>query len=162
MQCVLLGHITLKPFYILLQWDRSCGSTLLSHSVTAHHWHRANQSQNWPCNARRLAGQPQSTNVSVPGMTGLGKAGINPCGPQSQGSCLATRLLRGLRFVCCLLNVLATCECISGTVLLTQFYALPHWDRSCRSNFPSHPVTVYWHGANQSQHWPYNARCLAG
>ena len=32
------------------------------------------------------------------------------------------------------------------------------WDRSCGSNFPSHPVTVYWHRADQSQHWPYNAR----
>ena len=25
-----------------------------------------------------------------------------------------------------------------------------------------HPVTVYWHQANQSQHWPYTARRLAG
>ena len=54
-----------------------------------------------------------------------------------------------------LLNVPATCECISGTDLLRQFYVLPHWDRSCRSNFPSHPVTVYWHRADQSQCWPY-------
>ena len=45
--------------------------------------------------------------------------------------------------VCWLLNVPATCECISGTDLLRQFYVLPHSDRSCRSNFPSHPVTVY-------------------
>ena len=37
-----------------------------------------------------------------------------------------------------------------------------HTDKSCRPNFPSHPVIVYWHWANQSQHWPYNARCLAG
>ena len=30
-------------------------------------------------------------------------------------------------FVCCgLLNVPATCECISGTDLLGQFYVLPH------------------------------------
>ena len=29
-------------------------------------------------------------------------------------------------FVCCLLNVPATCECISGTDLLRQFYVLPH------------------------------------
>ena len=65
-------------------------------------------------------------------------------------------------FVCWLLNVPATCECISGTDLLRQFYVLPHWDRSCRSNFPSHPVTVYWHRADQSQRWPYNARRLAG
>ena len=42
-----------------------------------------------------------------------------------------------------LLNVPATCECISGTDLLRQFYVLLHLDRSCRSNFPSHKVTVY-------------------
>ena len=65
-------------------------------------------------------------------------------------------------FVGWLLNVPATCQCISGTDLLRQSYVLPHWDRSCRSNFPSHPVTVYWHGADQSQRWPYNARRLAG
>ena len=35
---------------------------------------------------------------------------------------------------------------------------MPHWDRGCRSNFLSHPVTVYWHWANQSLHWPYNTR----
>ena len=64
--------------------------------------------------------------------------------------------------VCWLLNVPATCWCISGTDLLKQFYVLPHWDGSCRSNFPSHPVTIYWLWANQSQHWPYNTRCLAG
>ena len=64
--------------------------------------------------------------------------------------------------VCWLLNVPATCYCISGTDLLRQFYVLPHWDRSCRPNFPSHPVTVYWHRANQSQHWSYNTRRLAG
>ena len=61
-----------------------------------------------------------------------------------------------------LLNVPATCKCISGTDLLRQFYVLPHWDGSCRSNFPSHPVTVYWHRANQLKHWPYNSRRLAG
>ena len=37
---------------------------------------------------------------------------------------------------------------------------LPHWDRSCRSNFLPHPVTVYWHRADQSQRWPYNSRRL--
>ena len=65
-------------------------------------------------------------------------------------------------FVVWLLNVPATCECISGTDLHRQFYVLPHWDRSCRSNFPSHLVTVYWHRADQSQCWPYNAMRLAG
>ena len=59
-------------------------------------------------------------------------------------------------------NVPATYKCISGTDLLRQFYRLPHWDRSCRSNFPSHPVTVYWQRANQSQDWPYNIRRLVG
>ena len=65
-------------------------------------------------------------------------------------------------FVCWLLNAPATCECTSGTDLLWQFYLLPHWDRSCSPNCPSHQVTVYWHRADQSQRWPYNARRLAG
>ena len=65
-------------------------------------------------------------------------------------------------FVCRLLNVPASSKCIARTDLLKQFYVLPHWDRSYRSNSPSHPVTVYWHRADQSQHWPDNARRLAG
>ena len=32
----------------------------------------------------------------------------------------------GSLFVGWLLNIPATCECISGTDLLTQFYVLPH------------------------------------
>ena len=68
----------------------------------------------------------------------------------------------GVVAVGCLLNVPATGECISGTDLLRQFYVLPHSDRSCRSNVLPHPVTVYWHRADQSQRWPYNARRLAG
>ena len=63
--------------------------------------------------------------------------------------------------VCWLLIVPATCKCISGMDLLTQFYMLPHWDRSCKPNVPSHPVTEYWHQADQSQHWSYNTRHLA-
>ena len=46
-------------------------------------------------------------------------------------------------FVCWLLNVPATGQCISGTDLLRQFDVLPHRDRSCRSNVLPHPVTVY-------------------
>ena len=69
---------------------------------------------------------------------------------------------RDCLFVGWLLNIPATCECISGTDLLRQFYVLPHWDTSCRSNFLPHPVTVYWHRADQSQRWPYNAGRLAG
>ena len=46
--------------------------------------------------------------------------------------------------------------------LLRQLYVLPCWDRSCRWNFLPHPLTVYWHLANQFQCWPYYARRLAG
>ena len=60
------------------------------------------------------------------------------------------------------LNVPATHLCISGTDLLRQVHMLPHWDRSCGSNFLPHPVAVYRHQANQSQLWPLNYRHLAG
>ena len=33
-------------------------------------------------------------------------------------------------------------------------YAPLRWDRSCRSNTLSHPVTVNWHRDNQPYHWP--------
>ena len=52
--------------------------------------------------------------------------------------------------------------CLLVGCFTSQQHASIYWDRSCRSNFPSAPVTVYWHWANQSQHWPCNARCLAG
>ena len=68
----------------------------------------------------------------------------------------------GVLFVCWLLNIPATCWYISGMDLHRQFYMLPHWGRSCRSNFLPHPVTGYWHRVDQSQRWPYNARRLAG
>ena len=68
---------------------------------------------------------------------------------------------RGL-FVGWLLNVSATCQCISGTDLLWQIYALPHWDRSCRSNSPTDtgptsPSTDHiTPGAWQDGHWTAN------
>ena len=65
-------------------------------------------------------------------------------------ACLCNRWLF-LLFVDCLLNIPATCYCISGTDLLGHLDMLPHWDRNCRSNFLPHPVTVYWHWANQSR-----------
>ena len=34
--------------------------------------------------------------------------------------------------------------------------------KKSRSNFLSYQVTIYWHQANQSQHWTCNARCLTG
>ena len=49
-----------------------------------------------------------------------------------------------------------------GRGMLRQFYVLLHRDRSCRSNFLPHLVTVYWHRADQSQCWPYSARRIAG
>ena len=62
------------------------------------------------------------------------------------------RVIRWLR------DILVACKYISEIDLLRQLHVLPHWDRSCRSKFLSHPVTVYWHRANQSQHWSCNAR----
>ena len=50
---------------------------------------------------------------------------------------------RRKKFVCWLLNVPATCKCISGTDLNRHFYVLPNRDRNCRSNGLPHPVTVY-------------------
>ena len=79
----------------------------------------------------------------------------------SKQSCSYIQLSSNL-FVCWSFNVPATCKCISGTDLLRQVYVLPHRDRSCRPNFPSHPITIYWYRADQSQHWPYIARRLAG
>ena len=45
-----------------------------------------------------------------------------------------------------------------GRICTDKFTWCHTWDRSCRSNFPSHPVTVYWHRADQSQCWPINAQ----
>ena len=75
---------------------------------------------------------------------------------------LFMKWLRGNRlFVGWLLNVPIICQCILGTDQLRQFYVLPHlhWDRSCRPNFLSHPVTVYWHWANQSQRSSQTTGC---
>ena len=74
-------------------------------------------------------------------------------------SCLNGTILRRCKLwsgglVGWLFIVPATCYCVSGKDLLRQFYVLPHWDRSCRSNFLPHPVTVYWHRADRSQCWP--------
>ena len=52
-------------------------------------------------------------------------------------------------------------DCTMVGARLRQVYVLPHWDRSGRSNLLSHPVTEYWHWADQSQPWLYNSRGLA-
>ena len=51
------------------------------------------------------------------------------------------RMVRACLFVCCLTSQQ---NASVSQDLLRQFYVLPH----CRSNFPSHPVTVCWHRAN--------------
>ena len=75
-----------------------------------------------------------------------------------------TALCRLVWFIlfCWLLIIPATCQCSSRLDLIKQLYMLPHWDRSCRSNFLLHPVPVFWHRAKHSQHWPCNTRRLAG
>ena len=55
---------------------------------------------------------------------------------------------------CWLLTVPETYNSILVTNLLKHLYMLPHWDRSCRSNFLSHHVTACQHQANQPQCWP--------
>ena len=55
-----------------------------------------------------------------------------------------------------------TTGCISGTDLLRQLRMPSYWDRSRRSNFLPHPVTISWHLANQFQRWLFNARRLVG
>ena len=74
-------------------------------------------------------------------------------------------MLHQAGLVCLLVGCLTSQQQASvsqGRICSDNFYVLPHWDRSCRSNVLPHPVTVYWHQANQSQCWPYNARRLAG
>ena len=44
-----------RQFYVLPHWDRRCRSNVQPHPVTVY-WHRSDQSQRWPYNARRLAG----------------------------------------------------------------------------------------------------------
>ena len=112
-------------------------------SITQDNWQDGHWSTSFTCSLTRPDKRPTE------------KAGFEPRSATLEVDTLP-------RFVCWLLNVPATGECISGTDLLRQLYVLPHWDRSCRSNVLSHPVTVYWHRADQSQCWLYNARRLAG
>ena len=66
------------------------------------------------------------------------------------------------RLHCCVHSVVFGCltsqqhACVSQGCICTDNFTC------CRSNSLPHPVTVYWHWADQSQHWPYNGRQLAG
>ena len=71
-------------------------------------------------------------------------------------------MLRKWTLVCLLVGCLTSQQQASVSQGRICSDLLPHWDRSCRSNVLPHPVTVYWHRADQSQCWPYNARRLAG
>ena len=81
--------------------------------------------------------------------------------------CSKTKLFRSAVQVMAQVSLFVGCltsqqhPSVSQGRICTEFCVLPHWYRICRSNFPSHPVTVYWHRADQSQRWPYNARRLA-
>ena len=44
--------------------------------------------------------------------------------------------------VCWLFLIPAPCQCISRTDLLRKSYVLPHWGRSCRPDFLSHPQST--------------------
>ena len=76
-----------------------------------------------------------------------------------------TKLVQHTEFVCWLAGCLTSqlqASVSQGRICSDNFTCCPHWDTSCRSNVLPHPVTVYWHRADQSQRWPYNARRLAG
>ena len=78
--------------------------------------------------------------------------------PCTSTACISAMVANRALFVACLLNVPATCKCISETDLLGQFCLLSHWEKSCRSNLLSHPVTVNWHRASHSWYWPLNVK----
>ena len=83
-----------------------------------------------PCfGGRDAPDRPCQTVIIITPCTGAMRSNVGHC-PASESE------------VCWLLNVPATCECISGTDLLRQFYVLPHSDTSCTSNFLPHPVTL--------------------
>ena len=62
--------------------------------------------------------------------------------------------------VCWLFNVPATC--VSQGRICSDNFRCCHTDIRVADQVFHHPVTVYWHRANQSQHWPCNTRRVAG
>ena len=62
---------------------------------------------------------------------------------------------------CRLIHFPATCWSISETDLPRQLQVLSFWNRSWRSNLLFNPIPVNRHQSNQSQYWPYTAKCLA-
>ena len=82
-------------------------------------------------------GQVAGNTINRPHCGMLGTESQAQWRPRRQGSPFKVKNWYREDVVCWLRNIPATCECISGTDLLRQFYVLPHWDRSYRPNFPS-------------------------
>ena len=88
-----------------------------------------------PITANTWQGSHWTVSLEVTGMAQSGKKSqrlkseSNPGSAALEADALTTRLTRrcdAVCFVCWSLNVPSTCECISGTDLLRQFYVLPH------------------------------------
>ena len=66
-------------------------------------------------------------NTGIEDIMGTHRLGqMNENGERFADLCALNQLVIVCLFVCWLLNVPATCECISGTDLHRQFYVLPH------------------------------------
>ena len=92
---------------------------------------------------------------------GSGLNGVNQCTVKGVVWMVWTKGQRRRMFVGCLTSQ-QQASVSQGRICSDNFTCCHTWDRSCRSNVLPHPVTVYWHRANQSQCWPYNGRRLAG
>ena len=133
---------------VLPHWDRSCRSEWLSHPVTAY-WQHASS----PSTEHTLPGARQG-NPGVPVVMHM------------------IRLDRGKRGVILVCAALQAAPLLVGwfACLTSQQHASVSPGRICtilraatlKSNFLPHPVPVYWHRADQSRRWSYNARRLAG
>ena len=97
--------------------------------------------------------------VDWPLMSGKAAAAVNAL-PLASCQRWTVKATVGL-FACWLLNVPAHSSVSQGRICSDNF-TYCHTEIEVAS--PSHPVTVYWHRANQSQRWPYNLTlpCLAG
>ena len=153
----------LRQFYALPHPDTVCRSGWLYHPVTVY-WHRANQSdgsaQTVPCAATptyslqiRLAISPSDSVLT-------------------QGQ--PVRWICSDSFMRCHTHIqfadqagyITQWQCTdtgptSQMDLLRQFHALPHPHTVCRSGWLYHPVTVYWHRANQSDGSAQTVLCAA-
>ena len=86
--------------------------------------------------------------------------------------CLSIRCLMSLQYAQCMLDHKflhwGRISRVSGQNGVSQLHIMLEIHHSaqesliCRSNLPSHPVTVYWNQASQSLLWPNNPRRLVG